>query len=55
VQKLSKSFSKCILFQISSFSFIRKLKCKQIQVNKMMSCNSSQVIIAAPNATKHTL
>ena len=30
-----------------NFHFIRKLKCKQIQVNKMMSCNTSQVINAA--------
>ena len=29
--------------------FIKKLKCKQIQVKKMISCNSSQVIIAAHN------
>ena len=31
---------------------IRKLKCKQIPVNKMMSCNSSQVIIPAHNCHK---
>ena len=30
------------------------LKCKQIQVNKMMSCNSSQVIIPAHNCHKRS-
>ena len=32
---------------ISATNFIRKLKCKQIQVNKMMSCYSNKVINAA--------
>ena len=36
-------------YHVSSNTLIWKLKCKQIQVNKMMSCNSSQVIIAAHN------
>ena len=38
------NFCKCIYEH-----FIRKLICNQIKVNKMMSCNSSQVIIASHN------
>ena len=38
---------------VSSITLFKKLKYKQIQVNKMMSCNSSQVIINAHNC--HTI
>ena len=43
-------YSHSFNFHVSRNSLhIRKLICKQIKVNKVMSCNSSQVIIAAHN------
>ena len=56
-QEINQILLKIYFFKISQLSciqkhFIRKLKYKQIQVNKMMSCNSSQVINAADKCHK---